>query len=74
MANWFPSKPPPSVEDRLRLQQAKLAAILAELSEVRASIAAKERYVEQCRREKSECEMTTCGRHPGAWRRTIPAS
>ncbi len=57
MANWFPSKPPPSVEDRLRLQQAKLAAILAELSEVRASIAAKERYVEQCRREKSECEM-----------------
>lgn len=58
MAQWFPFKSFPSGEAGLRLSQAEFNALQKELSEVRTASNAKDQYVEQCRREKSNSEVT----------------
>ncbi len=58
MAQWFPFKSPLSGEAGLRLSQAEFDAVRRELSEVRSASIAKDQYVQQCRREKSNSEMT----------------
>ncbi|MFA5706905.1 MAG: transposase [Candidatus Neomarinimicrobiota bacterium] len=58
MAQWFTSKSPPSGEEKLRLLQSDFDAVRTELSKVRSASIAKDQYVEQCRREKSNSEMT----------------
>lgn len=56
MALWFPSKPSPPRDSSLILLQEELDTVRRELLEARGVIGARDRYVEQCRREKSDSE------------------
>lgn len=57
MVQWFPFKSSPSGEAEIRLLQTALDALRTELSEVRSASLAKDQYVEQYRREKSNSEV-----------------